>query len=316
MKKLSKNSFEEIRLWVYRNARQIELALWQYEFENGSREAVISALSYYQNGDGGFGNALEPDCWNPDSSPYTTLNAAGKLRNIHFTDVSHPVMRGILKFFESGKHCVENGWLFNIPSNNDYARAPWWNYDPKANEYEHTGVTAGIICFVLQFAEKETELYKRAGAFAERLLFKFKEPDNKGDMGLNGYCMLLEKIKQLGLTDRFDIDFLSANIKKHVDESIVRDISQWVHYSVRPSQFIQSPDSPFYPGNEDIVEKELDYLIDTRPDNGVWGITWQWWDNYEKYPKEFAISENWWKADLDIGAIGKLKFLRYFDRLE
>jgi hypothetical protein len=316
MKKISKKVFDEIQLWIYRNARQIELTLWQYEFENGSVEAVLSALSHYQNDDGGFGNTLEADCWNPNSSPYTTLNAIGKLKNINFTDTSHPIMQGIINFLESGIHCVENGWLFNIPSNNDYAHAPWWTYDPKANEYEHKGVTAGIVCFVLQFIEKETELYKRACVFAERLLSKFKEPDNKGDMGLTGYCMLLEKIKQLGLTDKFDIDFLSAAIKKHVDESIVRDVSQWANYSVRPSQFISTPDSPFYKGNEDIIEKELDYLIDTRQDNGVWGITWQWWGNYEKYPKEFAISENWWKADLDMGAIGKLKFLQSFGRLD
>lgn len=316
MKKLSKKSFEEIRLWMYRNARQIELALWQYEFENGSKEAVLSALSHYQNDDGGFGNALEPDSWNPNSSPYTTLNAISKLKNINITDTSHPIMQGILEFLGSGKHCVENGWLFSIPSSNDYPHAPWWTYDLKANEYEHTGVTAGIVCFVLQFAERESVLYKRAFMFVNKLLSKFKEPGNIGDMGLTGYCMLLEKIKQLGLSDQFDIVFLSAAIKKHVDEAIVRDFSQWANYSVRPSQFILSLDSPFYTGNEDIVHKELDYLIETRPENGVWGITWHWHDNYEKYPKEFAISENWWKADLDVGAIGKLKLLRSFDRLD
>jgi hypothetical protein len=93
----------------------------------------------------------------------------------------------------------------------------------------------------------------------------------------------------------------------------VRDVPQWAHYGVRPSQFIDSPGSPFYAGNEDIVNQELDYLIETKPDRGVWGITWHWHGNQEKYGKEFAISENWWKAS---GATAKLKFLRAFDRLE
>jgi len=109
MKMLSINAFEEIRLWIYRNARRIELALWQYEFENGSVEAVLSALLNYQNADGGFGNAIEPDCWNPASSPYATLNAIGKLKNIDFTDTSHPIMRGIFKYLESGAYSNENG---------------------------------------------------------------------------------------------------------------------------------------------------------------------------------------------------------------
>jgi len=313
MKKISKKAFEEIRLWIYRNSRQLDLAMWQYEFENGNKDNVISALFHYQNEDGGFGNALEPDCWNPNSTPYTTLNAISKLYNIYFTDMSHPIMQGIIRFFECGKHFTGDGWLFSVPSNNDYPCAPWWIYDPKANEYEHKGVTLGIVCFVLEFVDTESELYKKAFSLASKLLSKLEEPDNLGDMGISGYCMLLEKIKQLDLANQFDMDFHSVAIKKLVNEAIVRDVSKWGKYSVRPSQFITTPDSQFFEGNEDIVEKELDYLIDTRPDNGVWGITWQWWENYEKYPKEFAISENWWKADK---AISTLKLLRSFGRLD
>lgn len=44
-----------------------------------------------------------------------------------------------------------------------------------------------------------------------------------------------------------------------------------------------------------------------------WGITWSWFGNNEKYAKEFAISENWWKAD---GAIRKVILLRNFGRIE
>lgn len=313
MKKISKEAFDQIRIWIYRNSRQIELVLWQYEFENGSKEAVLSALSCYQNEDGGFGNTLEPDCWNPESSPYTTLCAIDKLRNIDFKDTSHPIIQGIIRYLESGVHFNGEGWLFSIPSNNHYPRAPWWTYDPKANKYEHKGVTLGLVCFILQFVNKESELYKQAFELAKKLLSKLKEPDDMGDMGLSGYCMLLEMLKKLGLSDQFDTSYLLATVKQLVDKIIVRDVSQWVNYGVRPSQFISSPDSPFYKGNEDIVEQELDYFIDTRPANGVWGITWQWWDLYEKYPKEFAISENWWRAD---GAISRLKFLLNFGRLD
>jgi hypothetical protein len=313
MKKLSGQAFDEIRAWMYRNARQIDLALWQYEFEGGSAAAVLSALSHYQNEDGGFGNALEADCWNPESSPYTTLNAIGKLSSIKLTDAAHPIMCGILNFLESGKHFTGEGWLFSIPSNNGYPRAPWWTYDPEANEFEHKGVTLGIICFILQFADTESQLYDKALSLAEKLILKLKAPDNLGDMGLSGYCGLIKTLELLSLTSRFDMDFLTAAVRKLVDAAIVRDVSRWGDYCVRPSQFINSPDSPYCAGNEDIINKELDYLIDTRPENGVWGITLQWWDNYVKYPKEFAISENWWKADL---AVGRLTLLRNFGRLD
>ena len=62
-------TFTKAREFIYRNARPLDLARFQYHFENGSKEAVMSALSYYQNADGGFGSAVEPDCWNPNSIP-------------------------------------------------------------------------------------------------------------------------------------------------------------------------------------------------------------------------------------------------------
>ncbi|EFC95496.1 hypothetical protein CLOSTHATH_06324, partial [Hungatella hathewayi DSM 13479] len=80
MKVLNREDYQEIRSWIHRNARQLELSVWNYFFENGSREAVIDALSYYQNEDGGFGNAVEPDVWNPESSPYATMVVTGILR--------------------------------------------------------------------------------------------------------------------------------------------------------------------------------------------------------------------------------------------
>ncbi|ABX42575.1 hypothetical protein [Lachnoclostridium phytofermentans] len=313
MKKLSKQSFDEIRLWIYRNARPIELAIWQYEFENGSKEVVLSALSFYQNEDGGFGNALEADSWNPNSSPYTTLNAISKLIEIDFCDINHPILQGIFKFLESGIHSSENGWFFSIPSNNDYPHAPWWTYDSEANEYESIGLSAGIACFVLKFADKDSPLYKRTFSIVEKLITKLSMSGKYGEMGVGGYCELMETIPQLGLSDRFDMDFISSTVKRLVYDSIERDISKWIYYGKTPSSFISSPDSVFYKDNEEIMQKELDYIIEKRPSSGVWGITWSWFENNEKYLKEIAISENWWKADV---AIRKLKLLRNFNRIE
>jgi len=313
MKKLTIKEFNEIRSWIYRNARAVELSLWQYEFENGNPDAVVSALSFYQNPDGGFGNALEADSWNPNSSPVTTQTAIGKLEDIGFNDTSHPIIQGIIKFLESGVHSNDNGWLFNIPSNDNFPHAPWWTYNPQANEYESIGVTADLVCFILKFAGKATELYKRAFSLVDKLIDILRKPGNYGNMGVAGYCQLLDTINKLGIENKFDTVFLATILKKLVNESIVRDISKWINHEKRPSNFIRFPNSQYYEGNEDILEQELDYLIETRLENGVWGITWTWFQNNEKYIKEFAISENWWKA---FHAIEKVKFLRNFGRIE
>ena len=87
----------QARNFVYRNARPLELARWKYLFEGGSREEVLTALASYQNGDGGFGHALAPECWNPDSSPIQTWAAAEILREIGFEEKDNPIIQGILK---------------------------------------------------------------------------------------------------------------------------------------------------------------------------------------------------------------------------
>lgn len=58
--------FEKARKYIYRQARPLDFARWQYHFENGTKENVLVALSMYQNNDGGFGHGLESDCFNPN----------------------------------------------------------------------------------------------------------------------------------------------------------------------------------------------------------------------------------------------------------
>ena len=313
MLKLSRNDFEEVRLWVHRNARETELALWKYHFENGSQDDVLKALAVYQNDDGGFGHALEPDDWNPASSPYRTLRAMDILDSICFTDTAHPVWRGIFRFLDSGALYNEYGWQFSIPSNADYPHAPWWTYNEDANTYESIGVTAEIAAYILKYGDKDAPLYQKALRETSRILGLIGNTEKNGDMGIGGYCGLLDALRRTGLDTGYDIAAVSDRVRELVNSSIQQDTTKWEFYGVRPSKYITSPDSVYYADNRDITETELDYLIKTRPKGGVWGITWSWFDNNEKYAKAFAVSENWWKANL---AVSKLLMLRNFGRLE
>ena len=313
MKKLSKKDFNEVKTWIYRNARPLELAMWQNIFENGKQDAVLAALKFYQNDDGGFGNALEPDSWNPNSSPYATLYAINIIKNLNFIDLRHPILRGIIRFLENDSFCLDSGWLFNTSSNDKYAHAPWWGYDEQAIQVEHIGVTAEIAGFILKFIDNGSELYKKALRISNTFFEKLELQDHFDEMGINGYCVLLDSIQQAGLTHKYDYESLLKTIKRFVFDSIEKDTTKWVDYVAKPSNYIVSPQSIFYEDNKEIVSKELDYLIETKPADGVWNITWSWFDNNEKYAKEFAISENWWKG---VKVLETIQFLKNFDRLE
>lgn len=105
------------------------MARWQYHFENSKKEAVLNALSYYQNEDGGFAYALEADSFNPFSTPIQIWEATEILREILFTDANHPIIKGILQYLERGKDfsLEHNQWMNIVASNNDYPHAIWWS---------------------------------------------------------------------------------------------------------------------------------------------------------------------------------------------
>lgn len=308
MKILDQQGYEEINKWIHRNAREIELALFQYYFENGSKEAVLKALSYYQNTDGGFGNAIDADNWNPNSTPYNAQIVIKMLRQIDFIEVSHPIYQGIFHYLEHTEHKEDYGWIFSIPSNNDYPHGAWWDYNVERNTYESIGTTVSLCGFILRFGDKKSNLYNMALSYTNILIEKLKSTSNLGDMGVNGYLDLLKDIEEAGLTEQFDYRYLCDKLSSLVREKIQNEPN---NFMANPLEFVLSPDSRYYEESKTEVNAALDLLIDQRPKGGVWGIPWEWY-NDNKYPKEFAISENWWKS---LKAIEKLLQLRSFGRL-
>ena len=299
----------EIKAWVGRNARPLEYALWNCHFENGGKEAVLSALESYRNGDGGFGRAVEPDNWNPESTPYTADFVINILRQIGFTDVNHPVYQGILDFLKNTGYQGDNGWFFSVPANDLYPHAIWWQWNEEGNDKnQNVGITASLSGFILRYANKDAELYGAALKYADMLLERLRSDKSYGDMGPLGYCALFRDLQAAGLHNRFDLAFLErvtrSLIKEHFHEYV------WSFHQDMAA-VLPSPSVYYYEGYEQSVSGALDELIEIRPQNGVWGIPWEWYDG-GAYAKEFAISENWWKS---YKAIEKLLFLKAYGRL-
>ncbi|WP_109507794.1 hypothetical protein [Nocardioides speluncae] len=61
--------------FVYANARLLDRRRLEHLTGAGTADAVVEALRAYQNDDGGFGHALEPDMRAPGSEPAATLLA-------------------------------------------------------------------------------------------------------------------------------------------------------------------------------------------------------------------------------------------------
>jgi hypothetical protein len=84
MKKLTQKAFQRARSYLFRHGREVDRYLFKYHFENGQRGEVIGAIGSYQNADGGFGQAFEPDLRTQASSAIATQQAFNYLREIQW----------------------------------------------------------------------------------------------------------------------------------------------------------------------------------------------------------------------------------------
>ncbi|HHU61291.1 MAG TPA: hypothetical protein GXZ55_04935 [Natronincola sp.] len=308
--------FNKAQGFIYKNARPLDLARWQYHFEGGSKDAVLKSLSYYQNEDGGFGNALEPDSWNPNSSPIQTWVATEILREIDITDNLNSIIKGILGYLESGQNFGGKLWYNSIKSNNDFPHAPWWHtesdtchniFNFTANDYNPTACLAG---FIIRFSDKKSELYNLGCRIAQEAVEQLMSDESQNDMyTLLCYIRLMEYIVEASATEIIDLVSLINRLQTQVKNCITTDTKEWeISYICKPSQFFNTNGSIFYPDNEEIAEYECEYIIKAQLEDGSWDIPWRW----NEYPDEWAISRNWWKSN---GIIINMLYLRGFGKI-
>lgn len=303
---LLKEDYLNIKKWMYRNARPLDIERWKFHFEDGKVEDVLKVMEAYQNDDGGFGNALEADSWNPNSTPYTTSIAVRLLEEIDFTDKDHPIVLGMLKYLENTKDYTEGYWPAVVPTNNEYPHAPWWSFANQEGQEEWGYTpTAQLAGFILAYGDEKSELFMKACIIAETAFEKYlngvnsknepyRDKCREGEIGC--YQYLVKCIEKSDIGDKFNTRKVKEALQEQVKKFIEEDTSKWNQYCYKPSQFIKSLDSLFYAGNEEIMDDEIEYILSKRNKDGVWDIVWNWGE----YPDEFSISRNWWKANIII----------------
>ena len=301
----------EVGNWIYRNARSIDLSRWSFHFEHGCPEAVLNALSKYQNGDGGFGHALEADSWNPNSSPIQTWQATEIIHEIGYYDPDTPVTAGILKYLDSGADFNGKIWRCLVLSNNDYPHASWWQAEPDTIDQCTYNPTAALAGFGLLMADHNSELYEKCSQIAREAFDHYMQRGPENDMHtVRCYVRLYEYCELSDTHDVIDLCKLCEKLDEDIKNQIDRDAKLWDTngYFSRPSVFFNTPGSVFCEQNKDTAELECDLIIKTQNAEGVWDVPWNWTD----YPNEWIISENWWKADI---AVKNMLYLKNFGRL-
>src|SRR5512139_1080525 len=110
--------------FIWQNARLLERAIFDFLFHVGSPDRIIEILRTYQNEDGGFGHALEPDLRATESHP---LFVEFALRTLYDCKLRAPAMAYRACDFLSHHADLEQGIPTIFPSARLYPRAAHWH---------------------------------------------------------------------------------------------------------------------------------------------------------------------------------------------
>ena len=118
--------FESASDFIWRNARLLDRQRFAFHFLDREKSAVLAALRAYQNADGGFGNALEPDSRCPDSTPLAVMTTFYILDELDAFD--DPLVLRACDYLET--ITTEAGGIpFTVPAINNYPHTPWMGTD-------------------------------------------------------------------------------------------------------------------------------------------------------------------------------------------
>jgi hypothetical protein len=113
--------------FIWSTARLLDRHRYAMLFKDGPAEPVIAALRGYQNPDGGFGHALEPDVRCPSSQPSATLYALEILGEAGAADgeLASAAYAWIGQIADA-----DGGIPSALPGFDRYPHAPWYTAEP------------------------------------------------------------------------------------------------------------------------------------------------------------------------------------------
>ncbi len=272
--------------WTFllNNGRLLERRLFANHFHGGSREVVIAALRPYQNDDGGFGNALEPDKRTSTSQP---IDQEIALRVMDDVGVDELMVRRMCDWLMTVR-TDEGGVPFTLSIVKDAPHAPWWGTDdphPPAN-INPTASIAGLL-------HKHGTSHAWLNRATEYCWHVIETSDIEEPHALVAALTFLQHVPD---RVRADTAFgrVGASLLKIV--SLDPNVQGYVH---RPLEFAPRPDSLARKlFGDEVIAANLDFLQAQQQADGGWPIAW---------PTVSAANEYEYRGVVTLGALKTLQ---------
>jgi hypothetical protein len=280
--------------YIWRNARLLERHLFAFLFRGGDAGLVVPALRPYQNRDGGFGNALEPDMRGPHSQPFHTEFALRVLDSVDAMD--NPLVERALDWLRSVT--LDSGgvpWV--LPVVEDYPSAPWWRGSDSSQA--SLGATAAIAGLLFKNGVGHPWL-DGAARFCWQSIGS-SAPDIREFHQLSPASLFLQHVP-----DRVRGEAEAGRLGRMLlEEGMVESAEEAGAYAKVPLMWAPEPDSPWRSlFSDDRIEADLDALAGRQEADGSWPLG---------FPLTSPAAEHEWRGRITIEA---LLTLRAYGRLD
>jgi hypothetical protein len=272
MKTISEQQLKSIEKYIMGNGREIEKAKWNYSFNNGDKEAILSELLKYQNNDGGFGKGLEADILMPYSSSIASTEAIF-IAYEYDLNCEDNWFKNLLNYFENtieDEDIISSFWE-KVPSKvEEYPHAPWWKY---SKETRFTPNPCAVVASA--FLRYGSDAQKSLGyKIAERCITFINSEELCSEHDC--YCLqtLIKVLKELG--SELINDSVMANMERRILGCLCTDSSKWIEYVAQPLDLVAAPDSQWFKLIEPYVKNNIDFWVDSLNAEGYWEPNFSW----------------------------------------
>ncbi len=307
MLKLSKNAYSTMINQMYNKARDIDVALFNVINDNNFPKSFLAtALTGFQNSDGGFAHALEVDNYNKDSNLVECLEAM-RISSMVFNNICDDELlnKSFKKLFNYLYNRLDK-WDALIPSNNDAICASWYKYNDVNIKRFGDAPTPAILGYTLMLTSPENVYFKKAYAKARDVVNKFLLKTSFTVEEIKSYKVLYEGLYKNNLFPE-KIENIKDKLYSTAYEMMEKDKDKFSNVVLLPLDIFER-----YTNNlvyDKLIDDNLDYLITSIKPHGLWEAPFDWSNEIA----EGATAQIKW-----IGVVSCINFynLKKFSRIE
>jgi hypothetical protein len=185
--------------FIWSTARLLDRHRYAMLFEDGPAEPVITALRGYQNPDGGFGHALEPDVRCPSSQPSPTLSALEVLAEAGAGDgeLASAAYAWVAQIADA-----DGGVPSAMPGFDRYPHAPWYTVEPgsmltfalAAVSHQSGGIGGGWLERATDWCWRSIETAERPAGYWLKFALSFLDAVPDAERARDAIASLTERV--------------------------------------------------------------------------------------------------------------------------